>query len=109
MLFGFLLETRDIRRIISGYVGTNAECERQFLHGELEVELSLQGMLAEQMRAEDRPESPVSIRLLGWISRRARKRAKRLRRGPIHPCAAGSCMGNGLQFGDTAVELETPA
>jgi 3-oxoacid CoA-transferase subunit A len=48
---GLLLETRQIRKMISSYVGENAEFERQFLHGELEVEFSPQGTLAERMRA----------------------------------------------------------
>lgn len=48
---GLLLETKQIRKMISSYVGENAEFERQFLHGELEVEFSPQGTLAERMRA----------------------------------------------------------
>ena len=48
---GLLLATRQIRKMVSSYVGENAEFERQFLSGELEVELSPQGTLAERMRA----------------------------------------------------------
>src|SRR6266700_7227622 len=48
---GLLLRTRQIRKMISSYVGENAEFERQFLSGELEVELVPQGTLAERMRA----------------------------------------------------------
>jgi len=48
---GLLLETRQIRKMISSYVGENAEFERQFLHGEVEVEFCPQGTLAERMRA----------------------------------------------------------
>ncbi len=48
---GVLLETRQIRKMISSYVGENAEFERQYLAGELEVEFSPQGTLAERMRA----------------------------------------------------------
>ena len=48
---GLLLRTRQIRKMVSSYVGENAEFERQFLHGELEVELVPQGTLAERMRA----------------------------------------------------------
>ena len=48
---GLLLETRQIRKMISSYVGENVEFERQFLAGELEVEFSPQGTLAERMRA----------------------------------------------------------
>jgi 3-oxoacid CoA-transferase subunit A len=48
---GLLLESRQIRKMISSYVGENAEFERQFLRGELEVEFVPQGTLAERMRA----------------------------------------------------------
>jgi len=48
---GQLLETHQIKRMISSYVGENAEFERQFLSGELEVEFCPQGTLAERMRA----------------------------------------------------------
>jgi 3-oxoacid CoA-transferase subunit A len=48
---GLLLETHQIRKMISSYVGENAEFERQFLAGELEVEFCPQGTLAERMRA----------------------------------------------------------
>lgn len=43
---GLLLKTRQIKKMISSYVGENAEFERQFLHGELEVDLIPQGTLA---------------------------------------------------------------
>ncbi len=43
---GQLLETRQIKKMISSYVGENAEFERQFLAGELEVEFAPQGTLA---------------------------------------------------------------
>lgn len=48
---GLLLATRQIKKMISSYVGENAEFERQFLAGEIEVEFSPQGTLAERMRA----------------------------------------------------------
>jgi 3-oxoacid CoA-transferase subunit A len=48
---GLLLENRQVRKMISSYVGENAEFERQFLAGELEVEFAPQGTLAERMRA----------------------------------------------------------
>ena len=48
---GILLRNRQIRKMVSSYVGENAEFERQFLSGELEVELVPQGTLAERMRA----------------------------------------------------------
>ncbi len=48
---GLLLQTKQIRKMVSSYVGENAEFERQFLSGELEVEFVPQGTLAERMRA----------------------------------------------------------
>jgi 3-oxoacid CoA-transferase subunit A len=48
---GLMLRARQIRKMMSSYVGENAEFERQFLSGELEVELVPQGTLAERMRA----------------------------------------------------------
>lgn len=48
---GLLLQTRQIRKMVASYVGENAEFERQFLAGELEVEFCPQGTLAERMRA----------------------------------------------------------
>jgi 3-oxoacid CoA-transferase subunit A len=48
---GVLLADKRIRKMVSSYVGENAEFERQFLNGELEVDLVPQGTLAERMRA----------------------------------------------------------
>ncbi|MFN9574158.1 MAG: CoA transferase subunit A [Betaproteobacteria bacterium] len=48
---GLLLATRQVRKMISSYVGENKEFERQFLAGELELEFTPQGTLAERMRA----------------------------------------------------------
>ena len=48
---GKLLRTRQVKRMISSYVGENKEFERQFLAGEIEVEFTPQGTLAERMRA----------------------------------------------------------
>lgn len=48
---GLLLKNRQIKKMISSYVGENAEFERQMLNGELEVELVPQGSLAEKIRA----------------------------------------------------------
>src|SRR5471030_2428960 len=48
---GLLLETRQIKKMISSYVGENNEFERQYLAGELDVEFCPQGTLAERMRA----------------------------------------------------------
>jgi len=48
---GLLLQQKQIRRMVSSYVGENKEFERQYLQGELEVELTPQGTLAERVRA----------------------------------------------------------
>jgi 3-oxoacid CoA-transferase A subunit len=48
---GILLQSRQITKMVSSYVGENKEFERQFLGGELEVELVPQGTLAERLRA----------------------------------------------------------
>ena len=48
---GLLLQTRQIKKMISSYVGENALFEKQFLDGELELELTPQGTLAEKLRA----------------------------------------------------------
>jgi 3-oxoacid CoA-transferase subunit A len=48
---GLLLRTRQIRKMISSYVGENKEFERQYLAGELELEFTPQGTLAEKLRA----------------------------------------------------------
>ena len=48
---GILLQSRQIRKMISSYVGENKEFERQYFAGELEVQLTPQGTLAEKIRA----------------------------------------------------------
>jgi 3-oxoacid CoA-transferase subunit A len=48
---GLLLETRQVRKMVSSYVGENKEFERQYLAGELELEFAPQGTLAERIRA----------------------------------------------------------
>ncbi len=48
---GVLLQARQLRKMVASYVGENKEFERQFLSGELEVELNPQGTLAERIRA----------------------------------------------------------
>ena len=48
---GLLPKTRQIRKMVSSYVGENAEFERQFMSGELQLEFTPQGTLAERMRA----------------------------------------------------------
>ncbi len=48
---GILLKTRQVKKMVSSYVGENAEFERQFMSGELELEFCPQGTLAERLRA----------------------------------------------------------
>lgn len=48
---GLLLQTRQIRKMVSSYVGENDEFERQFVNSELEIEFTPQGTLAERLRA----------------------------------------------------------
>ena len=48
---GLLLQTRQVRKMISSYVGENATFARQYLAGELEIEFNPQGTLAERIRA----------------------------------------------------------
>src|SRR5207253_347199 len=48
---GLLLQTRQIKKMLSSYVGENATFEKQFLSGELELEFCPQGTLAERLRA----------------------------------------------------------
>ncbi len=48
---GILLKARQVKKMVSSYVGENKEFERQFLSGELQVELNPQGTLAERIRA----------------------------------------------------------
>ncbi|MBB4155555.1 3-oxoacid CoA-transferase subunit A [Sphingomonas jinjuensis] len=48
---GLLLENRQVRRMVSSYVGENKEFERQYLAGELDIEFNPQGTLAERLRA----------------------------------------------------------
>ena len=48
---GVLLQTKQVKKMMSSYVGENAEFMRQYLAGELEIEFNPQGTLAERMRA----------------------------------------------------------
>src|SRR5512141_3319801 len=48
---GILLKAKQVKKMVSSYVGENKEFERQYLSGELEVELNPQGTLAERIRA----------------------------------------------------------
>jgi 3-oxoacid CoA-transferase subunit A len=51
---GLLLDTRQVKKMISSYVGENAEFMRQYLSGELELEFNPQGTLADRRRHRDR-------------------------------------------------------
>ena len=62
---GVLLKTRQIRKVIASYVGENAEFERQLLAGELDVELTPQGTLAEKLRAGG-AGIPAFFTATGW-------------------------------------------
>ena len=59
---GLLLKARQVRKMISTYVGENKEFERQFLQKEIEVELVPQGTFAERIRAGGRRASAASSR-----------------------------------------------
>ncbi|XP_008824508.2 succinyl-CoA:3-ketoacid coenzyme A transferase 2A, mitochondrial-like, partial [Nannospalax galili] len=48
---GVLLATKQVRRVVCSYLGENALCEQQYLAGELELEMTPQGTLAERIRA----------------------------------------------------------
>jgi 3-oxoacid CoA-transferase subunit A len=66
---GKLLATRQIKKMISSYVGENKEFERQYLSGELELEFTPQGTLAERLRAAapaSRPSSPAPAWAPSW-------------------------------------------
>ena len=58
---GQLLQTRQVKRMISSYVGENKNFEKQYLTGELEVELTPQGTLAERLRAGGKYLNYVNI------------------------------------------------
>lgn len=70
---GRLLETRQIKKMISSYVGENKEFERQYLSGELELEFTPQGTLAEKLRAGGagiRHSSPAPASAPWWPTAR---------------------------------------
>ena len=64
---GILLDTRQIRKMVSSYVGENDEFMRQYLAGELEIEFNPQGTLAERLRAV---LAPAQVALLQQDRRR---------------------------------------
>ena len=75
---GLLLETRQIRKMISSYVGENKLFERQYLSGELELEFNPQGTLAERIRRRGHPG--VFHKNGRWNRHCRREGAARLRR-----------------------------
>ncbi|HZW08867.1 MAG TPA: CoA transferase subunit A [Phycisphaerales bacterium] len=80
---GLLLQTRQIRRMISSYVGENATFERQFIDGELEVEFNPQGTLAERIRAGG-AGIPAFFTATGAGTRIAEGKERRTMRPPRH-------------------------
>ena len=85
---GMLLRTRQVKKMISSYVGENKEFERQFLSGELEVEFCPQGTLAERMRA-----ASTCIRPLASSGLRATSSSKAVAgsfKSVVAPCAITS-------------------
>ena len=82
---GLLLATRQIKKMISSYVGENAEFERQFLAGEIEVEFCPQGTLAERMRAGGAGIPGLLHAHRHRHHHRRRQRAQGLRRQDLHP------------------------
>jgi len=78
---GTLLGEHRIRRTIGSYVGENKEFARQFLGGELEVELTPQGTLVERLRAGGR-EFPRSTHPPGWALRSPRVGCRGVKTGP---------------------------
>jgi 3-oxoacid CoA-transferase A subunit len=96
---GVLLDAKRIRRTTGSYVGENKEFERQYLHGELEVELVPQGTLAERLRAGG-SGIPGFYTPAGWsptagcrgaTTRTARRRSRRRRKRRARSAAATTC------------------
>jgi acyl CoA:acetate/3-ketoacid CoA transferase alpha subunit len=87
---GLLLETRQIRKMISSYVGENKIFAKQYLSGELELEFTPQGTLAERIRAGGAGIPPSSPRRRRHHDRRGqgspRVRWRAIRDGAGHLC-----------------------
>ena len=84
---GLLLQTRQIKKMISSYVGENKEFERQYLAGELELEFTPQGTLAEKLRAGG-AGIPAFYTKTGFGTIVAEgKPVARVRRAEVHPGA----------------------
>lgn len=80
---GRLLETHQIRKVVGSYVGENALFEQQALSGELEVDLTPQGTLAEDPRRRRRYPGVFHRHRLRHADRR-RQRGARVQRPPLH-------------------------
>src|SRR5260370_39566541 len=92
---GVLLKSKQVKKMVSSYVGENKEFERQFLGGELEVELNPQGTLAERIRAGGCgiggffPPTTGGARIAAGHVGRTHNRG---RRAPPNPARAGSAI-----------------
>ena len=73
---GLMLRNKQIKKMIGSYVGENKEFERQVLAGEIEVELTPQGTLAEKIRARWRWDSSILYTCRSRDANRGRKRSK---------------------------------
>ena len=103
---GILLEARQVRKMISTYVGENKEFERQFLTGELEVELVPQGTFAERIRAAGAgiggfftPTAYGTIVAEGKETRDHRRQALRARDAASAPTSRSSRRGRAIALG----------
>jgi hypothetical protein len=99
---GKLLANRQVRRMIASYVGENEEFERQLLSGELEVELTPQGTLAEKLRAGGAGIPAFYTRTGRRYAGRRRQGNARLRRPPLSARARTACRrgtGEGVEGG----------
>ena len=86
---GVLLQTRQIKKMISSYVGENATFEKQYLSGELELEFNPQGTLAERIRAGGAGIPGFYTKTgVGTLIAEG-KEAQGLRRGDLYPGDAG--------------------
>ena len=64
---GLLLQTGQVKRMVSSYVGENKHFEKQYLTGKLEVELTPQGTLAERLRAGDLFCALICMLEIPWL------------------------------------------
>jgi 3-oxoacid CoA-transferase A subunit len=88
---GLLLETRQVKKMISSYVGENKLFAQQYLAGELEIEFNPQGTLAERIRAGGAGHSCFLYAHWRRYRHRQRERRARVRRQPLHHGARHRC------------------